>query len=300
MKYNYFRFANIAVVCACAILMFACGMGDDTNTNPNEEPEEEVGDDNSNTPNEEPEVDLSYIYVLSNTEQVEQYRYDGSVWKAPEIKRIYTYDGHKVIKREGYMDGNLQATEYFNYDGLTATVTDNNGELVRIIEYADDTYLREKNNRNADGSRTECVYDGAKLISVKSYDHDNKLRHDRVYVYNGLTAKIVANDYGDDGTLNQTTYVTDTYLDETFLRLVSEEVRENNYDSDDYRIISFVYDGTKIIMAEEKYVLSNGEEWVYHREEREYDGLKCRVKEITYDRDGSKRESRTRDILYLE
>lgn len=289
MKYNFFRFANLAIVCACMLLMFACGNGDN----------------NSPNPNDDPKVDLSYLYIQSVSEQTEYYTYEGSVMgKTPEYKSVLTYDGHKIIKLEWYVDGKIEHIDNYTYDGLTATVTDNNGDLVRIIEYADDTYLREKNRWFADGARIERVYDGAKLISAKEYDPDNKLVYDQVFVYDGLTANIVENRYKSDGTLRQTFYYTRTYLDETFLRVVSDEVRVKeysyDYNLDDYNIASYVYDGTKLVMVESKYVLSNGEEWVSFRQEREYDGLKCREKKINYNRDGRKEIANTREIQYLE
>ena len=299
MKYNFLGFTNRVIVCACTLLMFACGMGDDNNTNPNDKPEEEVGDDNSNTPNEDTE-DLSYLYLLSRSEQTEYYTPDGSVViKTPEYKMLLSYEGHKIIKSEWYVNGNLEATEHYTYDGLTATVTDDNGAVIKIIEYADDTYKREKYYEEGDLRRVS-IYDGVKLVNRKEYSK-GKLVYDEVYVYDGLTATVVVNRYTTDGVLEYTLDITRTYIDETFLRVGNEET----YYTDDYEsrhsISTYVYDGTKLIMSESKFIDPDGKQRISSRDEREYDGLKCRKKYINYNtNDGSILSIMTSEIEYLE
>ena len=283
MKHNIFRFTQRAVVCACALLMLACGTtGDGNNTNPNDKQEE---------------MDLSFLYIQSLTQQTESIV---TTSKGPEKKEVYTYDGRKIIKCELFIDGNLENTLNYTYDGLTVTVTDKSGAVVFIREYTDDTYLYVKCHKSAE-TKTENIYDGAKLVNRKSYVN-NKLFVDEVYVYDGLTATCVMKGYGDDGAVEYLSDITMTYLDETFLRLeYLEEIRRYSdlSNSEHYRQYS-IYDGTKRLKTEVEHIDRNGRVWVSYREEREYNGLKCTAKEYSYDPSGNLNAITTKEILYLE
>ena len=277
MKHNIFRFTKRAVVCACALLMLACGT---------------TGDGNDTNPNDKPEEDLSFLYIQSLSQQTEYYTETTS--KGPEKKEIYTYDGRKIIKCEWFIDGNLENTLNYTYDGLTATITDKSGAIVNITEYADDTYLRVK-RYESNGTRAESIYEGAKLISRKSYLGD-KLRVDEVYTYDGLLATVVQTEYGDDGEVEYISNMDVKYLDETFLRV--EYTEGTTSSCAHYRQMS-IYDGTKRIETVGECMERNGYAWTTYRETCEYDGLKCTAKEYNYDPHGNLNTITTKEILYL-
>ena len=130
----------------------------------------------------------------------------------------YEYDGKKKISYKSYLNGALTNENHYDYDGLRCTYTTTDyyspnviqQERNYIIEYLDDSYLREKSRLltrkrydtegNLTFSHTSYYvydYDGKKPVGYQ-YFYDGKLSaRGRDYQYDGLTCYYFVDSYRD-------------------------------------------------------------------------------------------------------
>lgn len=128
----------------------------------------------------------------------------------------YEYNGKKMTSYKTYTNGTLTGENQYDYDGLRCTYKTTIDyysyveERRYVIEYLDDSYLREKSRLqtreryDADGNLiytktyyTINTYDGKKPVGNQFYQDGNLVGMGRDYQYNGLTCYYFVDDYQD-------------------------------------------------------------------------------------------------------
>lgn len=188
-----------------------------------------------NSENTRQHIECEY---LDDTYLREKYRKTEYYYEDPQrdhITEYYSvYDGKKIVSQKYYSNSTLSYESYdYNYEGLRCThkwTHYNSGypddERNYIIEYLDDTYLRQKSSMytreryNSDGqlissstSYTVYDYDGKKVIGSQSYSNGKLLSMSRDYHYDGLTCYYYVDKHNNDGEVTSTTSYEVEYLE---------------------------------------------------------------------------------------
>lgn len=251
------------------------------------------------TPDMKGEEDLSYLYLKSSKYDLVGYGFNtdpNNVFISVEqtSQRQLTYDGCKVVKDNVNsshvhynQDGQTWSEQYemelsYSYDGLMCTMQAPNNHSEQI-EYLDDIYLRIK-TREMEDSKYVREYEGKKIIKESYYSND-KLIYEINYDYDGLNATYTYTHhvFVDNSTLGAWTQQVGgkiSYLDDTYLRITSEEKSYINEYGDNFKeVITRIYDGKKCT-KEEVHIQGTWNGYSYNNALKslsvyEYNGLKC-------------------------
>lgn len=232
--------------------------------------------------------DLSYVLKT-----YQRYESNGHIYIT-----TWTYDGHKPMGNQYYVDGQL-ISEYknYSYDGLNASydyyyynnydVNDIKYRLHVETEYLDETFQRIKYQReeyyyaNSQDNYISEIYrefEEKKVVNWRRYKNGLPTAEGHDFIYDGLHCTSITTKYSSDipNVVREETSFNTVYLDDTYLRTKSstranERFYEDGTSTTSTSFTVYDYDGKKPIGSQ---TFVNGKLSSATRD-YQYDGLTC-------------------------